>query len=134
MAKISNYRRISTGDFSAENSQDMNQLAEILNPFMRDVTDVVNGNIDFENLKQNKIQFEVIVDATGKPNVTQLNIGTPQFDGFNVINARNLTNPSVYPTGVPFISATPTGNQVININNISNLPANNKFLITAIVY
>jgi len=134
MAKIPNYRRISTGDFSAENSQDMNQLAEILNPFMRDITDVINGNIDFENLNQNIIEFETTVDANGIPQNKQINIGNSTFKGFNVINARNLTNPSVYPTGQPFISASPTGNQVVNINNISNLPANNKFLITAIVY
>lgn len=134
MAKIPNYRRISTGDFSAENSQDMNQLAEILNPFMRDVTDVINGQIDFENLSQNIIQFEATVDSNGVPVNKQVNIGTPNFNGFNVINARNITNPNTYPTGQPFISAVPTGSQVVNINNISNLPANNKFLLTVIVY
>jgi hypothetical protein len=134
MAKIPNYRRISTGDFSADNSQDMNQLAEILNPFMRDVTDVINGQIDFENLSQNIIQFEATVDSNGIPVTKQVNIGTSNFNGFSVINARNITNPSIYPTGQPFISAVPTGSQVVNINNISNLPANNKFLLTVIVY
>lgn len=134
MAKIPNYRRISTGDFSADNSQDMNQLAEILNPFMRDVTDVINGQIDFENLSQNIIQFEATVDSNGIPVTKQVNIGTSNFNGFSVINARNITNPSIYPTGQPFISAVPTGSQVVNVNNISNLPANNKFLLTVIVY
>lgn len=134
MARIPNYRRISTGDFSADNSQDMGQLAEILNPFMRDVTDVINGQIDFENLNQNIIQFEVTVDSNGVPQNKQVNVGNSTFNGFSVINARNVTNPSIYPTGQPFISAVPTGSQVVNVNNISNLPANNKFLLTVIVY
>ena len=134
MAKIPNFERISTGDFSAENSQDMRQLAEILNPFIRDVTDVINGNLDFENLSQNIIQFEVTVNVDGVPQNKQVNIGNSRFNGFSVINARNLTNPSIYPTGQPFISAVPTGSQVVNVNNISNLPANNKFLLTVIVY
>lgn len=134
MAKINNYRRISTSEYAGENAQMIQTLAETINPFMREVTDVINGNIDFDNLNQNIIEFEISVDSSGVPQTKQLNIGKSSFSGFNVINARNLTNPSIYPTGQPFISATPTGSQVINLNNISNLPANNKFLITAIVY
>lgn len=134
MAKINNYRRISTSEYSGENAQMIQTLAETLNPFIREVTDVINGNIDFENLNQNIIQFEISVNSEGVPQTKQLNIGRSSFSGFNVINARNLTNPTTFPTGQPFISATPTGSQVVNINNISNLPANDKFLMTVIVY
>lgn len=135
MAKINNFRRISTSEYAGENAQMIETLAESLNPFMREVTDAINGQIDFENLAQNIIQFEATVDANGIPVTKQLNTGKlGALSGFSVINARNITNPASYATGQPFISFTPTGSQVININNISNLPANEKFLLTVIVY
>ena len=134
MAKINNYRRISTSEYSGENAQMIDTLASTLNPFMREVTDVINGGIDFQNLKQNIIQFEVTVDSTGKPNTDQVNVGLSTIQGLQVISARNLTNTGSYPTGTPFISFTPTGSNVIKVNNISNLPANEKMLLTVIVY
>lgn len=134
MAKINNYRRISTSEYSGENAQMIETLASSLNPFMREVTDVINGNIDFDNLNQNIIEFEVTVNASGIPQNKQLNAGSSNVKGFNVISAINVSNKEIYPTAHPFISFTPTGNSVVNINNISGLPANEKFLIRTIVY
>lgn len=134
MAKINNYRRISTSEYSGENAQMIQTLANSLNPFMREVTDAINGNLDFDNLNQNVIEFEVTVDATGIPQNRQVNIGRSAIQGLSVISARSVNNPSVFPTGQPFISFTPTGSNIITVNNISSLPANERFLIKAIVY
>lgn len=134
MARINNFTRISTSEYSGEIQPAIETLAASLNPFMREVTDVINGNIDFENLSQNIIQFEVIVDSIGKPNTNQVNIGKSIVSGLQVIAARNLTNSGSYPSGAPFISFTPTGSNIIYINNISNLPANEKILLTVVVY
>lgn len=134
MAKINNYRRISTSEYAGENAQMIETLAASLNPFMREVTDAINGQLDFENLSQDILEFEITVNENGVPQTQQLNAGRANVQGFNVISARSTVNPSSYPTGQPFISFTPTGGNVININNISNLPANEKFLIKAIVY
>ena len=134
MGKISNFRKISPSEYTEEDAQTIETLASSLNPFLREVNDVINGNVDFDNLKQNIIQFETIVDATGTPNVEQVNVGTSSITGLYVISARNTVNSSSYPTGTPFISFTPTGTNVISINNISSLPANEKFLLTVIVY
>jgi hypothetical protein len=134
MAKINSFRRISSSDYAGENAQMVESLASSLNPFMREVTDAINGGLDFENLNQNILEIEVTVDSLGVPLNKQWNVGKASVSGFNVINARNLVNTGSYPTGVPFISFTPTGSNVININNISNLPANTKFLLTVIVY
>lgn len=134
MAKINNYRRILTSEYSGESAEMISTLASTLNPFIREVTDAINGQLDFENLSQDILEFEVTVDSSGVPQTRQLNAGRANIQGFSVISARSTTNPSSYPTGQPFISFTPTGNNVININNISNLPANEKFLVKAIVY
>lgn len=135
MAKISNYKRITYEDYSEESAEMMEDLSDILNPFMREVTDAINGNLDFENLDQNTIEFQVSVDSSGKPNNNKLNVQKSSVKGMTVISARNLSNSSVYANGQPFISFSPTTTQnVITINNISNLPANNTFLLTIIVY
>lgn len=134
MAKISNYRRISSSDYTGEAAQTVDQLSQSLNPFMREVTDAINGGLDFDNLSQNIIEFEITVDDSGNPQTKQVNFGKINAIGTEVINARNVTNPSIYPTSKPFISFTRTGSNVVTVNNISGLPANQKFLLTVIVY
>lgn len=135
MAKISPNRRISTEDYEGENQQLVESLAYNLNPFMQEVTDVINGNLDFDNLKQNKIQAVITVDSTGRPiSGDQINTGLTNPIGFQIISAVNQTNPAIYASGQPFISFSPQGNGIVKINNISNLPANNKFLLTIVVY
>ena len=134
MSKINNFKRISTSEYSGEDAQMIQTLASSLNPFMREVTDAINGGLDFENLDQNLLQIEVTVNTNGTPLSNQWNVGRTSVQGFNVISARAVNDPNKFATGVPFISFTPTGSQVININNISNLPANTRFLLTIIVY
>lgn len=135
MAKISNYKAISYDDYSEEAAEIMEDLADILNPFMREVTDVINGNIDFDNLRQSIIELQVTVDGNGKPNVSSLNVGSSSIKGLDVISARNLTNNSTYPTSKPFITYTPSSSgNTITLNNISGLPSNNRFLLNILVY
>lgn len=134
MAKISDYKRITYTEYSEEAAQIMEDLSEILNPFMREVTTVINGNLDFENLQQNIVQYEVTVDSKGVPNNNKLRVSKNTINGLSVISARNLSNSSTYATSQPFISFSPPSNNVITINNISGLPVNNKFLLTIIVY
>lgn len=135
MAKISNYKAISYDDYSEEAAEIMEDLADILNPFMREVTDVINGNIDFDNLKQSIIELQVTVDGSGKPNVSSLNVGSSSIKGLDVISARNLTNNSIYPNSKPFITYTPSSSgNTITLNNISGLPSNNIFLLNILVY
>jgi hypothetical protein len=135
MARINNYKAISYDNYSEEAAEIMEDLADILNPFMREVTDAINGNIDFDNLKQALIELQVTVNSSGEPNVTSFNVGASSIKGMDVISARNLTNNNVFPTSKPFISFSPkvSGNSV-TLNNISGLPANNKFLLNVLVY
>ena len=134
MARINNYKRISLDGFSGENAQLIRCLGDILNPFMREVTDVINGNIDFDNLSQNVITLEVTVDSNGKPVSNQINSGVTNPKGFQVIRAINNTNPAVTVTGQPFIVFSPQGNEIVSVSKITNLQANNKYLLTIVVY
>lgn len=135
MARINNYKAISYDDYSEEAAEIMEDLADILNPFMREVTDAINGNIDFENLKQAVIELQVTVNSNGTPNVTTFNVGASSIKGMDVISARNLTNNNVYPTSKPFINYSPTSSgNTVTLNNISGLPADNRFALNVLVY
>ena len=134
MSKINNYRRIALGDFAGNPEEAMRILSEILNPFMREVTDVINGNLDFENLAQNILQIEVTVDSNGKPVSNQIQTGIVNPQGFQVIRAINNTDPSAQMSGQPFITYSPLGNGIVNVSKITNLVANNNYTLTILVY
>lgn len=135
MAKISNFRRISAEDYTGDNQQLIEKIGYNLNPFMQEVTDVINGNLDFANLSFNIIEVILTVDSNGTPVGTdQINTGVANPNGFNVISARNNVNSIVYPKGQPFISFTPQGNGIVKVENISNLTANTPYTLKLIVY
>jgi len=135
MTRLTNVKRIITEDFEPEYQNLISRLGFVLNEFMSDTVDIINGNIDFDNLAQNMVQFDVTVDSNGKPiKGADVNVGKTNPSGILVIRAQNVTNSSVYPTAAPFISYTPKGNNIITMNNILGLQANNVYKLTIIVY
>jgi len=134
MTQLNNVRKILAQDYADEYRTLISKLSEILNSFMVDTTSVVNGNIDFTNLRQQYKVFKVTADGSG--NVTagnQVKLGiVGRVIGTTCINARNLTDGAVYPTGTPFISWT-VNNGILKINNISNLQASNEYEISIII-
>lgn len=127
MPELSNIRRIITEDFPTEDRETVAKLASILNFFMEEVTNTVNGELDFDNLKRGTKTIEITVDANGTP------IGTDKFtfdnglQGTKVIRATNLANRNIYPTSHPFVTFEPIDSGVYRINNISGLQANTKY-------
>tara|TARA_R100001086_G_scaffold242973_1_gene171264 strand:- start:181 stop:588 length:408 start_codon:yes stop_codon:yes gene_type:complete len=126
MSRLNNVRRINTQDFKQEDQETVSKLAEILNFFMDDVVNNVNGNLDYDNLSKNLISINITVDANGTPlNTTSVETGITNPSYLEVKRARNLTNSVIYPTGTPLISYTETGTTVVTLNNITNLQPNN---------
>ena len=135
MARLSNVRRIVAEDFPEESQEVVSRMGGILNYFMEEVVELSNGNVDFENLEQQLLTFEAQVDSDGTPVIND-KILTDKINpnGLQVVKAQNLTNNSIYPTGQPFISFTPSGDGFLKIDNIAGLPADNKFFLTVVVY
>ena len=133
--KLNNVTQIRAEDFDNELQQTMERLGFVLNPFMQQVVELSDGRIDFENRVENIIQFEMTVDGAGKPILNdKINTGKTSIRGLQVINTYNRTNPNVFPTQQPYISYVDQGNSIIQVRNIVGIQANNKYLITAIVY
>ncbi len=135
MGRLNNVQRIRPEDFEEEYANLVEQLGVILNEFMQKTVDMSDGNVNFENLDQNVITFDITVDASGNAlGVSQINVGKTSPKGMSIIYSQNLTNSQVYVESQPFISYVSAGTGLVNIKNISGLPANNKFRLTAIVY
>lgn len=130
MSRIDNIQRIIVEDFPPEDRAVASRIAEYYNYFAEQVTETINGNIDYDNLNKELKVVDVIADSSGTPILEtrfQADVG---LRGLTVIRAQNQDNPSIYPSGYPFISFTPDGTGIYTINNITGLPANNKFRLT----
>ena len=102
---------------------------------MSDTVDIINGNVDFDNLSQKLVQFDITVDSSGKPlKGADVNVGKNNPQGMQVIRAQNITNTSTYPTAAPFINFVPKGNNIVTVSSINGLQANNIYRLTVIVY
>lgn len=135
MGKLNNVQRIRPEDFKKEYAGLVEQLGVILNEFMQKTVDMSDGNVNFDNLDQNVIQFDITVDESGNSvGVSQINVGKDTPKGMSVIYSQNLTNSQVYVNSQPFITYVPGAGSLVTIKNISGLPADNKFRLTAIVY
>lgn len=130
MSRLDNLRRLTAdGQFSDEQRQVIEKVAEVFNFHMEQVVNVVNGNLDFDNLKSKLVQFDVTVDSSGVP------ISTTNFTqavgaiGGQVISAINTTSSVLFPTSAPFVTFSATGRGVYTIKHVSGLQANNTYRI-----
>lgn len=135
MARLTNVKRIITEDFEPQYQNMISRLGFVLNEFMSDTVEIINGNIDFDNLAQKMVQFDITVDVNGKPlKGADVNVGKNSPSGIMVVRAQNLTNSSVYPTAAPFVSYVPKGNNIVTVSHIIGLQPNMQYRLTIVVY
>lgn len=134
MARPPIRREITTEDFEPEYSQLVTRLAYVINPFIGEVTEALDKDIDFDNLESNLISLTLTIGNDGAITTgNQVNVGIINPLGISVIGARNTINSAIYPTSMPFISFTPIGNNIIRIDNITGL-TQGTYQINMIVY
>ena len=133
--RINGSFQIKSEDYDDEYQQLIDQLGQILNPFMQEVSELSDERIDFENRVEVKKNITITVDSNGKPTLNdKISTDKSKVNGTQVVRAYNLTNLSNYATSQPFISYTELGGGVIRVDNISGLVANNKYRLTVIFY
>lgn len=130
MSRISNVNRIILEDYPAKDREIISRLATVLNLFMEETVNVVNGNIDYDNIKRQLVQFDVIVDANGKPITTTRFNSDSQIKGKTIVDIQNLTNSAIYPTASPFVTTSAISTQIYEVKNIIGLVPNQKYRIT----
>lgn len=136
MSKLPNTKRIISEDFPEEAKTVVDKLAFILNKFMQDVVSIVNGNLDFDNFKHEKVSFELTVNSSGTPvgNDIIRNSMSDSVVGIDVIRAVNTKTSSNYPTSTPFINYDYSNSGQLRVKNATGLVADEKYRITVILY
>lgn len=129
MARLDNVKRIILEDFKEEDKETVEKLATILNYFMENVVNTVNGELDYENIKQKLVTVEVITDVSGNPinNTNRFSAQAGAIGGV-VVSARGVNNTNILPTNSPYITFDPTQDSgVYVIRKAYGLLANTKY-------
>ena len=129
--KLPSFRKIIEQDYPSEYQELVKQLAVSINHGIEVLYDLLNGKLSIkDNLATTIKEIDIEVDAKGKPKSTSIikKSTSDRIEGLWVLNATNLTNSNVYPTGGVFVSYTETS-ESITINNVAGIPANNIFRI-----
>lgn len=131
MARLNNVRRIIVEDYPTESRETVEKLAEILNDFMTEINGVLNGNIDFDNLKRQLLYYEVTVNSSLIPiGNDKLKTGLSSVNAIIVGNVQNLTNTNSYPTTAVQVFYSNQGSGLVQINRIVGLTSGNKYRLT----
>jgi hypothetical protein len=131
--RIGKFSNITPEDFDEELQPAMSKLAETINPFLETVSSAFDGKIDFDNLNQEIVEFQVEVDSNGVPK-TQLGLSSRLFNrvrGYIVIRAQPNNPNAALPTANPLITYSQTESG-IRVLGVTGLPPNVLYRITAI--
>jgi len=95
MPFIDTVKRITTDEFKPEDREVAERIGNIYNYFAEQVTNVLNGNVDFANLQRALITIDVVVDSNGNPlQSTQFNnsIGLSGINSIYFLYIRGYRN------------------------------------------
>ncbi len=133
---MTNTSKIRKEDFDEDDQAVAERLGAIINPFLQEVVEIMDGNVDFDNRTESIKQFDITVDSNGTPTTLPFNIkvDVKRPQGTDIIKADNFTNTSGYPSSQPFISFTRISDNIIRIDNVSGLRPNEKYKLTLVIY
>jgi hypothetical protein len=95
--KPSNVRQIVAQDFKPEDQDMAARLGGVLNYFMRQMVEILNENVDFDNLAWEVITVDVQVDANGIPVQTTRFTSDVEYNKFSYLS-NNCPFHIIYPS------------------------------------
>lgn len=132
--RLPSAKRITSENMSAEVQPAIDMIGGILNVFMSDVVNVINGNLDIENTIFRIVEVEVIVDSEGNLKTSpDINIGVARIPrGCLCINVRVPSKNNVIPniTAMPDVLFNTLELGKIRLTKVLNLKENEKYLLT----
>lgn len=136
MARLPSLKRIYKADYPKEFQSLVDNLSLTINNGFDNLYNALNNRLTIRDNFLGSVKDVIVsVDSNGIPtSSTQFTVSSNgAIEGLQVIQAINLTNSIVYPTGGIFISYTQNGNS-ITINHVTGLPVNNQFSLRIIAY
>ncbi len=130
MSTIDTPKRIIVDEYPQEDRETIEKLAIPLNYFMEQVTNTINGRLDFENLNRQAVVITVVTDGTGAPiRQTQFSANNGLL-GINVLRAVNTRNPVNFPLNAPFVSFSSNGQGIYTIQHVTGLRSGEDYQLT----
>src|SRR5271170_5125949 len=109
--QLSNIKRLVKEDFPQSEQDTVDRLAYILNPFLDQISSILNKNIAIDNLSR---EFKTITVTNTNGILSQpVNIKTAltgKIVGISVISATNNTSSGTAPTAAPWLTWSTNGN------------------------
>lgn len=131
MAKIQIPKKVRSEDFKPEERDLVDKFAFIINDAFDSFYQTFTKGIDYENLNRQVVVLTVTMDKLGKvsQSPTVKITANGRIRGVNVLNAVNVNNINIYPTGAPFVSWSVNAN-LLTILNITGLQASSQYQLT----
>lgn len=126
--KLSQPNRLRTEDVPEESRPLMERIAPGINDLQDELVRILNGNVDFENLNRQKIQFDVQTDASSNIIAAipiKLSLRSKPY-GVNIVRLENVNNPGTYPNYLPLI-VFGFNETILTISSIKGLTPSAKY-------
>lgn len=134
MSKLSNLKRIVSEDFNAKDKNLIDKLGFVLNSFMNETTNIINGKLDFDNTVYKKVTY-ITKTTSGIPDGNDIIKSELRFvSGIQCINAVSTDGTGNDPTHTPFLTFTIGGDGFIRVTKITGLQDGKEYKLTLILY
>lgn len=132
--RLQSARRVTSDNVAPEQREVVDSIGVSVNPFIEDVTEILNGRVGFDNLESKVAKISISTDLNGKlVGNSDILTGLPRPPiGALVVDIRNTNNFDlpVDITSAPFVLYRPISNTTIRVDNILNLKPNQKYTIS----
>lgn len=127
-------KRIELDGIPAEQAESFAMLARIMNPFMANTVDILNGGVNFDNFESRLSKITIKTDASGNLKTPiDINVGLGRFPlGHICVDVRDSVNTNTIPniTGTPYLIYTPLTDGLLRVSKVLNIGANANLTLT----
>lgn len=129
--KLDNVKRIIVEDFGKDDQEIASRIGTVLNTFMEQATNAINGNISIENTDREFITLtKVKVTSAGTPlQKLQFSSTKSNYNSHNVINVINNSDISKVLNSRPYVTFASQGNGLYTVRHITGLVSGDEYTI-----
>lgn len=134
MAKIRKINKILTEDFPSTYRDLVSKLAFVLNPFLDNLVDALDGRLNFSDNLDSEVKTITVTPSSDLPLKVRTDLA--RCDSVIITRATNLTNTSATLPGAPFVefnNQESNGIRQIEITNITGLTSASRYRIKLIL-
>ena len=121
MGKVDNTRRILADDFDKDMREFVSKFGEIYNFTIENITNAINGQLNYDNLRKTLVEIAITVDANGIPLLGGNFVSEADMVGSTILRAINLTTVTNYVDSAPFMTYSRIQGEQYKVEHIAGL-------------